>query len=151
MPGTVENNLAAKRFTALDPGLPFLASQAAIELDNLLLGKDVDLKAVEQLGQRLENSTEQVAGTEGRTSLMDPATVCVFNGAISASGMPRVQTLAELASKAWQIARDLRASKEESNKQRIEQLGTFCTYLARSAIAHERTFYDMQFPNKDWS
>jgi len=151
MPGTAENTHAAKRFKSFDPGLPFLASQAAIELDNLLLGKDVDPKAVKQLAQQLEESTAPAVGAEGRTSLMDPATVSVFSSAISASGRPRVQTLAELASQAWQIARELQDSRENSEKQRLEQLGTFCTHLARSAIAHERALCDMQSPNKDWS
>lgn len=151
MPGTVENNLAARRFTALDPGLPFLASQAAIELDNVLLRKNVELKAVSQLAQRLERSTEQVAGTEDRKSLMDPATVSIFNSAIVASGMQKVQTLAELASEAWQIARELQGSTRESNRQRVEKLRTFCTHLARSAVAHERALYEMQSANKNWS
>ena len=151
MPGTTENNRAERRFRSLDSDLPFLASQAAIELDNLLLGKNVDLKAVKRLAQQLEDSTAQGVGTENRISLMDPATVSVFSNAISTSGMQEVKTLGELAGKAWQIARELQGSQEDSEKQRLQQLGTFCTHLARSAIAHERALYDLHSPNKDWS
>lgn len=153
MPDTAENNRATARLNVLDPGLPFLASQAAIELDNLLLGREVELQSVERLAGRLEGSTEPIAGTEGRKSLMDPATISVFSNAVDASGMPKIQTLADLANKACRIADGLQSSKSDRDrdKSRVERLRAFCNCLAQNAIAHERSLYDMQSVDKNWS
>lgn len=153
MPDTAENNRATARLNVLDPGLPFLASQAAIELDNLLLGCEVELQSVERLAGRLEGSTEQIAETEERKSLMDPATISVLSSAVAASGMSKMQTLADLANEAWRIANDLQSSKSDRDrdKSRVERLRAFCNCLAQSAVAHERSLYDMQSVDRNWS
>ena len=151
MPGTAENDCVPNRLSALDPGLPFLASQAAIELDNLLLGRDVELKAVKQLAERLDQSTGQVAGTESHRSLTDPATITLFNRAVVASGKLDVRTVDELASEAGRIAHELQNSEEKSDKGQIKYLRTFCTHLAQSALALEQSLFKTHSRAKNWS
>ena len=146
-----KNGVATKSLDAFDPGLSFLASQAAVELDNLLLGKSSKLQAVKLLGERLAHSTEKIEGGEGRRSLMDPATVSVFSNAIAASGIPKVQTLPELAQEAWRLANDLQESQSTSDKQQLEVLRTFCTHLAKSLVAHEQSDLEMQSSDENWS
>ena len=143
-----DNHCVSNCLSVSDPGLSFLASQAAIELDNHLLGKDVEFKAVKQLAARLECSTEEISGTGSRKPLMDTATVVVFSNAIAASGMP-AKSLAELAQKASEIASALQDSNLERSD--IERMRAFCNCLARSVLAHEQSLYDMQSVNTNWS
>jgi hypothetical protein len=140
-----------KRLDALDPGLPYLATQAAIELDNLLLKREVELSAVKCLAERLENSVETGSDSGIKKALMDPNTVAVFSSAILASGIPEVRTLSELANEAQQIATELHSSHDQSDEGRIESLRTFCRLLAQSAVAHERSVYEKQSFNQNWS
>ena len=152
MPETVEKADSEGRLNALDPELPFLASQAAIELDNLLLGRSVKLDAVNCLAERLENSIEQDSGAGDRRLLMDSATVSAVSVALAESGASNLRTLDDLASEAWQIADDLQNSNDDgSDEAKVSRLRTFCTSLARSAVARERAFYDMQSVNNHWS
>ena len=66
-------NEATEPVSAMDPGLSLLASQAAVELDNLLQHGSTRLDAVRSLGERLGKSTEAVEGTSDRRALMDLA------------------------------------------------------------------------------
>lgn len=143
-----EKPCANERLSVSGPDLSFLASQAAIELDNHLLGKNVEFKAVNQLASQLECSTEKIGGTETRKPLMDTTTVVVFSNAIAASGMP-AKSLAELAQKAWEIASKLRES--DPGRSDIKRMRAFCNHLARSVLAHEQSLYDMQSVNTNWS
>jgi hypothetical protein len=141
----------ANHLDAFDPGLSFLASQAAVALDNLLLGKPSEMQAVKLLGARLAHSTEEIEGGEGRRSLMDPATISVFSNAIAASGIRPIHTLPELAFEAWRLAEDLQKSQSTSEKHRLELLRTFCSHLANSVLAHEQSNFDTQFSDDNWS
>lgn len=146
MPDTVKAE-GPNRLSAFDPGLPFLATQAAIELDNLLLNKDVEgemLSAVRDLAELLQNSTKQGVVPEERTSLMDPTTVSVFSNAIAACEHHPVRTMRELALSAWTISRELDTPNEEADVGRIERLRSFCNSLAHSAIARERSRFELQ-------
>ncbi len=146
-----ENHCVDDPLSVSDPDLSFLASQAALELDNHLLGKKVEFKSVKWLAARLECSTEEIGGTEARKPLMDTATVVVFSNAIAASGM-HVSSLADLAKQAWEIANTLRDSSLVSrDSKEIKRMRAFCNHLARSVIAHERSLYDMQSVNTNWS
>ncbi|MFN3152114.1 hypothetical protein [Bremerella sp.] len=139
------------RLSASDPSLAFLASQAAIELDNRILGRHSTLTAVGQLAERLENATESV-GEKDRRSLMDPTTVSMFSNAIAASESKQVCTLEELASEAWRIATTLHESVGESgaDEERLKQMRTFCVYLAESAIGREASPLEAQDSTDEW-
>lgn len=151
MKDTVASSEQSNRLDALDPGLPFLASQAAIELDNILLGQDVELQAACFLAERIQNSTEENPGNDDRKSLMDPATITLFSSAVAASGIQNLRTLDDLANEAWRLANALRGSATETDRERIERLRTFCTFLAQSAVAHERQILERQTSDKNWS
>lgn len=132
---------------ALDPRLSFLASQAAVELDNLRLGKATKLVAVQLLRRRLDNSTELVEGTNDRKMLLDAPTVSVLSNAISASRSQEVRTLAELASEAWQMASDLQKAEEvpaDLDKSTIERLRSFCLFLSQNARSYRQAIYETQ-------
>ena len=53
-----EKILVAKSLQVLDTDLSLLASEAAIDIDNLLSNRAKDFKAMRDLAERLKNSLE---------------------------------------------------------------------------------------------
>src|SRR4029077_14693068 len=106
---TIEANAPAsllrpQRLEVLDPDLPLLASQAALELDNKSLGQDVELTAVKQLAGALKNSFVSF-DTTARKSLVDPGAATVLGRALQAARWIRQpSTLDELSDTMWELA-----------------------------------------------
>jgi hypothetical protein len=144
MPEAILDSTEDLVLSALDPSLSRIASLAAIELDNLLLGKNSGLEAVQVLGQRLNKLTEPVEGTDERKSLMDAPTVSILSNAFSASRSQDVQTLAELTREAWQMASDLESTDPEQDRQALERCRAFCVFLSQNARSYRQAIYDMQ-------
>lgn len=145
------NEVSTDKLSVSDPTLAFLASQAAIELDNRLLGRQTEMVAVGDLARRLERSTEPVSEGACRQSLMDPSTVSLVSDAIVESNSTPVHNLAELASAAWAIANELQSFSDTGDKSDIERLRNFCIYLAQGAVAHERSFFEGKSATASWS
>ena len=126
----------------LDPDLPFLASRAAIELDNLLLAQPSSLSAVQDLGKRLREATElRTSGSDCRT-LMDPPTVSAISDALSAVGSVSVKSLSELAAEAHKVAGDLQGCSPGQERQLIERARLFCLTLSQLATSYQQSVYD---------
>ena len=126
----------------LDPNLSFIASQAAIELDNLLLGTSKKLDAVHDLALRLKNSAEEISGSTTMRNLMDPQSIRVFSQAYTETQGESVSTIDELANKAWRIAGDLDEAKADPQRQTLERLRSFCVALSRIASAQRMAMMD---------
>lgn len=129
---------------SLDPDLSFIASQAAIELDNLLLRTGGGLDAVARLAGCLQRSTGITGGGTETKHLMAPQTIDILSRAIDASGDQRITTIDELARRASQIAADLGASKSGGGDDQIKRLRDFCVALSRVAAADRRAMLDMR-------
>ncbi|MBN1589295.1 MAG: hypothetical protein JW888_07255 [Pirellulales bacterium] len=137
------NGTGRAMLNALEPNLSLLASQAAIELDNCLLKKPTGLDAVRLLAKQLDSSTEAVGESNERQALMDAPTASVLSSALDSCSLP-VQTLAELADKAWEMANDLQNTEPTTNTETIQQLRSFCVFLATNARSLRRDIQDMQ-------
>jgi hypothetical protein len=139
----------------LSPDLPMLASQAAIELDNLILKKGSGLKAVKQLARLLTNSfgtseepVSQRAVPEPSTgaheepvvrrAVPDPSTVAVMSRAFDTPGWGRpVKTVSDLVEEAWGVASGLEnAGSQINNKGEIARFRAFCAQLALSSARY---------------
>ena len=133
----------------IDPDLPFLASEAAIELVNLLLGRKSDLKSVSILAEKLRNSVE-IDKTNGEIhSLMDPTTVIILAEAINKSqAQPTITKVEELIKKACSIADDLSNNTDpKDNRNRLEWARDFCVALSRLTAAYHKSIFDLRPPH----
>ena len=127
----------------LDPELSFIASQAAIELDNLLLRKSSKFTAVAQLAKYLRGSSNGVSGSNPSFNTMDPQTIDVVSRAIDASGEDSIKTLEDLRNHAGRLATELTDMKGSSEDGVIERLRSFCVSLSQVATAQRQTIMDM--------
>jgi hypothetical protein len=127
----------------LDSNLSSLASTAAIEFDNLLLGKESDLQAATTLAERLRNSFEPNNGVGTPKSLMDPATLTILGeAAIKSNFQPNIVDVSDLISHALSIADNL--TDKEQDEDRLKWARTFCLALSKCAEAYRRSIYDLR-------
>lgn len=130
------------KLRVLDTDLPILASEAAIDIQNILSNESEDLTAIQRLAQRLKNSIE--ADTTGGSphSLMDPATLSVLSEAMvqSVEGFAS-QSVEDLLREAFKIAGEL--SDTKSNRPSLEQARDFCVALSRAAMAYHKSIRDL--------
>lgn len=132
----------------LDPDLPFLASEAAVDLDNLLSGRSIELSAIRQLAVRLKNSIEVNPIGGGPRSLMDPATLTVLGEAVVLVAVPSSSTKVEdVLSQVMKIADELTTVDTQQNQKDIEQARDFCVALSKTAASYRMTFRDLRLPH----
>lgn len=132
---------------ALDPDLPFLASEVAIDIDNLLAGVSTDQKAMRLLAGQLLNSIEVDSAGGPPRSQMDMATLTVLGEAILDLETVEEHSLGkveDLLTKASQIANILSGDNPESNRKDLEQALSFCVALSRAAAAYSESIRDLR-------
>ena len=124
----------------LEMDLASLASQAAIDLDDLLLGRRKELNAVRVLAK-------QIATNLPSGQAMDPTTaVAVQRALIETPGLPQSTTVSELLTSAAKLTSRLSelVGKQEptDNVDEVKQLRSFCLALSRNSTALQRSPYD---------
>jgi len=133
---------------ALDPDLPILASEAAIDFDNILSNGSGELRAIRQLAQKLKNSIQSdIASGQSRSS-MDTATLVVLNEAViqSARGSAS-QSVDDLLKEAFKIADELSTDYPKCDRNLLEQARDFCLALSRAAMTYHKSIRDLSLPH----
>ena len=132
--------------SALDPDLPLLASQAAIELDNFIRSKGTEFSATKRLALLLSRSFETMQGLPAHSSLADPATVSLVSRAFHiAQWAGPVRTVNELASEAWKVATKLENTSIEADPGSLKGVRAFCAALAECSASYLQSRYS-HFP-----
>ena len=126
----------------LETDLASLANQAAIDVDNLVLGRDpVSLDGVARLSAFLAESVTRFDEPHLSPSGLNPATAVVLHLAINDSSFDHVTKLNELLARAKQITGlfdNLAANPMEFLREHLDilkQIRLFCLALSRRAAA----------------
>ncbi|MEW6236897.1 MAG: hypothetical protein AB1656_16055 [Candidatus Omnitrophota bacterium] len=137
-----------QKLSALDHDLPFLASEAAIDIDNLLANRGSDLTAIRLLSERLKNSIKLETHDDAPCSLMDRATLIVLGEAIAKSSKNYKAPLQipQLLKEADGIANSLSKDNPTENQKELEAARDFCVALSRAAIAFQQSIFDLDIP-----
>jgi len=118
--------------------LALLASRAAVQIDDILLGRPPTRGPIEQLADHLTARLQTVAPSCGATQLVDPATVVVVERAMRATGSS-ARTLEELVQLARAIAETMRPGSEpastESRREGLVRARIFCVALSQAAMS----------------
>ena len=123
----------------MESDLPSLASQAAIEIDNLAIGQDTKLDAVDRLGSTIASSVTNVSQPSSPNSPLNASTVVALNLALNDSQSLQLTQLDDLLRYASQMTdklRDLVRDPMEFKKRRpeeLKELRSFCLALSRWA------------------
>lgn len=133
---------------AVDADLPFLASEAAIDLDNLHSGTYTEVDAVRRLAERLKNSVPSRYDHANRR-VLDPATLIVLGEAVTVSlwNEESPQKVDELLAKAAEIADFLSGDELTKNPEKLNSARNFCVALSRAALAYRKSLRDLRPPH----
>ncbi len=130
---------------ALDPDLPFLAAEVAIDIDNMLLGTSNDRTAMRRLAKKLSQGIEPDPDGGPLRSRMDVATLAVLGEAVSETRPKQsMKSIADLLTRTHEITAVLASDNpEDSDRQRLEQAMSFCVALSRATAAYSESIQDM--------
>jgi hypothetical protein len=130
----------------LNPEIPALASNAAVELDLLINDEPTDLKAVYQLGERLNNSLDKSmpsrlvrlhANTETET-ILGQAFLQVLTTQVNSATI-----LSEVARRTEEIAQQLSSDDlKTQDKKALEMPRAFCLVLSQLAAAYRQSILE---------
>jgi len=121
--------------------LASLACNAAIELDNLLIGQAPTLDSVRKLAHRLTRELPTVVEASGEKHLIDPSTIVVMSRVIrDSTWLRRPSHIQDLTQTAGNIAQQLLSVSDsrdttQTDTSSLEQLRTFCLTLSKRAAA----------------
>ena len=133
-----------KELRALDPDLPFLAAEAAVDIDNMLVGSSRDLRAVRRLAEQLKNSI-RLSDTGGSPhSLMDPATLTVLGEAILQARRTSHSNMEDLLTEVVNIANKLSSEDPLKDREELELARAFCIALSQAAMAYGKSIRDLR-------
>ena len=129
--------------------LPSLACHAAIEIDNLIIGRENNATAVKKLMEKMSGSFEP--DSSGVRSLIDPTTAVAINRALKQSNYKNgLTSVSEVAAqtdeiKNWVTTITSRISNlSEEDKKNLASLRAFCLALSKSAAAYSCSIEDLQ-------
>lgn len=130
--------------------LPFLACLAAIELDNLIKDKPMELAPVKQLIKEISDVENVLSKSETMEGFLfapiDPATAVALNYAIAESaGSHKKSKLSELRTETILVVKNLEQlvenpqnfKAEEGGLDKLNMLKSFCLALSKHALASE--------------
>ena len=130
---------------ALDPDLPFLAAEVAIDVDILLAGKLIDRTAMRRLAEKLSQSIESDSSGGVPRSRMDMAALTILGEAVSETvDKDSLKKVEDLLAKASRIAEILANGDPNNNRDELEQAGNFCVALSRAAAAYSESIRDLR-------
>ncbi len=124
--------------------LASIASQAAIELDNLVIGDKTELSASGRLAQFLSHSIN-VETPNSPESQLNPTTAVAVNLAIAdAHGQTQFTELWDLLKEVGRLTDVLSQAGEIKEQDELVMLRDFCLALSKRAFALERATQDVK-------
>jgi hypothetical protein len=126
----------------LSSDLCLVASQAAIELDNIILGKKKNLKAVRKLAGILKENLGSSSATHSVSAV--PGTLTLVGNAMNTSEYgPPAKTVAALIDEAANVVENLEtsASKGSRDQEDLPKLREFCAALSLCSASYLQGMY----------
>lgn len=129
--------------SVLSSDLCLVASQAAIELDNIILGKRKNLKAVRKLAGILKESLG--ISTTTHSVVAAPGTLTLVSNAMNKSDYtPQAKTVTDLMKEATTVVDNLEktnASEGAGDQTALPQLREFCAALSLCSASYLQGVY----------
>ncbi len=134
-----------KTIRVLDPDLPLLASEAAVDIDNIISDRGVELAAIHSLAEMLSNSIEFKPPNGFTRSLMDPATETMLGTAMAkVLGKSSPSELKHLLREASSIASELLSDEPTKDYEKLAKARDFCMTLSKTAVAYNKSIRDLR-------
>lgn len=124
-----------------DPDLPLLASEAAVDIENILLNGPKELEAVHLLANLLKNSIQTDTNDAAFQSLMDPPTLSIIGEAVAKSTKTQngCHKIEYLLNEAGKIADILSQTSHIGDPTELEKARDFCLALSSAALSYRKS------------
>lgn len=133
------------KLRALDPNLPMLAAQAAMELDSFKITGEIHFVAIKELLDRLKNSLGTTSGSPTSKPLLDSGTVSLVGRALNSSQWSGdIGTLEQINNGLRDIVQHLERLQTEPTTEPIDKIRDFCVALSECAATYRQAFNDMR-------
>lgn len=125
-----------------------VASNAAVEFDCYLRGRQFGFDAVTQLASYLQSEIKEVNEPPTPSSLLNPSVAVVMSRAINSSNWaPIITTVADLVNQAKEISKELQSSealldKATATEATVQKLRDFCVALSKAAAEQRHSIED---------
>jgi hypothetical protein len=120
--------------------LPWMASNAAVDLDLLVNGEEPPLEAVKVLGEWLRQALGMpVEGQPARGFRSDMETEAILGQAFTRVGADPTTILGELFHRTEVVTGQLLSADTDTDRNVLEWLRDFCLALSQSAAAFRQT------------
>lgn len=141
-PSMTATTIARNDSPLLRDDLPSLASHAAVELDDLILGRPKTLGAVEQLATAMSDLLAALDASQV-TTWVDPRTMVVVGRAINDSGLAKAVTVDDLRQEAEVLSKQLLSLTDPRSSapptDDLAKIRDFCLKLSKLALASRGT------------
>lgn len=138
------NNMQRVELNILDPEFSLIASQAAIELDNAIVGgSSREFASIQRLALFLKGAFRAGSPIGLATMNLDSNAVAVIGSAFDLIDEQHpVKTVPELVKEAWEVATRLEESSNQSDTSVLKQMRTFCIALGSSVASYRQSVQD---------
>lgn len=146
------NSVHTDPLQVLDPFLPLLASEAALELDGILLKQPLPAEsAARQLANLLRVSFFDAE--VGATSFVDSSVLAVIGGAMKAARLSNaaIDTAAQFIEIGMRLTDQLEIVSADTVPADVQMLRNFCNQLSRFAIHFRQRLYPVRREAGRWS
>jgi hypothetical protein len=134
----------------LDQELPMLAADAAVELDLLLNGVDVEAESVRLLAKKLRSMLPSENADSAAHSLQtDTALQNVLGLAFAQIGDNPQTVLQNLLERTAETVAKLSNASQQVEQPVLKWQRAFCLALSQSAASHQQMLFDMRPTHPD--
>lgn len=135
-----DTGLQAQPLRPLDTRIPFLATRAAVQLDNLILKKKKSVEAIERLGASLRETATTSASAVSKKALIDPIAIRILR-LVSQQAVKDAPTAPDdLVKQAKENGDKLvAAAAGAATDDELRMLRTYCLTLSRALASFHQS------------
>lgn len=127
-----------------NPEMPIIAASAAVEVDNVIRGRETTFTNIGALAKLIKSMTDGITPTGSVThqqKFMDPISSDIFNRAHIDSFREPIASVSDLVQKASGLADSLlKTSSNHEGDEVLASLRDFCVALAKHALANATNY-----------
>lgn len=134
-------NTATNYFQISDPDLPFLAANAAIEIDDIIKGRSNELKNTRLLFEKINRSDESLDVDLGTRSFIDPIASDVISKAYIVSHGTSINSHKDYSKALRKIIEELESLLDAGHTPE-EAIRRFFVALSQQSLAYQDSLFN---------
>lgn len=142
----MQNTTTLTSFRAYDSNMPFIAANAAAEVDNLINNRSYKFDYIKKLSELLSKTPDKSpksGNSRSSVSIMDPLSSTIFERAFEESSNTNLSSFDELNKKIQQLKKEINALIIEDNienQSMLTSLRDFLIALSKYSLSYRQEY-----------